>query len=347
MKKFSSLTLLICLGLFGVNNGSKPEYFDMSLGNMPVSASPLPTDQDEIQPFYLDERNVLREKKNAESARDVTDEPKTEPKDAGTFDENTPKFKYEPLKEGEEPNEIQKLEEGLTPVNTTGDTSEEVETPTKVINNTNTRFKGHKELKRKERKDLLDILPEDVNREMPNNGMTTPEQKHYSQNDYEQAYRDMQVPTFSFVHGIDPDQYYDMKDAAWSPYPLFRLNSPLYFKTIVIEPGYYLLTPRQYKNKWYILFKEAGTVKYIIPVFNQCYAEAGYYHTHLKELDMSRSARWQIKFLNSWGKYIRRSKRKPAIQTNLELTDLDNNFLLIDLYYGPYKYSAIFRTEKF
>ena len=113
MKKFSSLTLLICLGLFGVNNGSKPEYFDMSLGNMPVSASPIPTDQDEIQPFYLDERNVLREKKNAESARDVTDEPKSEPKDAGTFDENTPKFKYEPLKEGEEPNEIQKLEEGL------------------------------------------------------------------------------------------------------------------------------------------------------------------------------------------------------------------------------------------
>ena len=82
-------------------------------------------------------------------------------------------------------------------------------------------------------------------------------------------------------------------------------------------------------------------------MFNQCYAEAGYYHTHLKELDMSRSARWQIKFLNSWGKYIRRSKRKPAIQTNLELTDLDNNFLLIDLYYGPYKYSTIFRTEKF
>ena len=314
------------------------------IGAAVVQSAPLPSDEGEIQPFYLDERNTLREKKNAEKSQDVTDIPKESQKDAGQFDENTPKFQYEPVREGEEPTEIPNLEDGLNPVNY-NDTPVDTDVPTKIINNTNKRFKGHKKLK--EKKDPLDILPPEVNREMPDNGMSTPEQKHYSQDDYEQAYRDMQVPTFSFVHGIDPDQYYDMKDATWSPYPLFRLNSPLYFKTMVIPPGYYLLTPRQYKNKWYVLFKEAGVVKYIIPVFNQCYAEAGYYRTHLKELDMSRSARWQIKFLNSWGKYIKKSKRLPAIQTNLELTDLDNNFLLIDLYYGHYKYSIIFRTEKF
>ncbi len=329
-----------------------------------AQALPLPEEPKQAQPFNLDERNVQREKKNAQQyAKDVTGsdevkqggqddtiypldtkEPKTEPKNSGKFDENTPKFQYSPLKEGEEPDEIPNLEDGLNSVNFENGTEE---TPTKVINNTNKRFKGHKELKRKEPKDPFEILPPETNREIPENGMSTPEQKHYSQDDYEQAYRDMQVPTFTFVHGIDPDQYYDMKDATWSPYPLFRLNSPLYFKTLVIPPGYYLLTPRQYKNKWYILFKEAGVVKYTIPVFNQCYAEAGYYHTHLKELDMSRSARWHIKFLNSWGKYIRKSKRLPAIQTNLELTDLDNNFLLIDIYYGHYKYQTIFRTEKF
>ena len=172
-------------------------------------------------------------------------------------------------------------------------------------------------------------------------------QKTYTQDDYEQAYRDMEVPTFTFVHGIDPDQYYDMKDTTWSPYPLLRLNSPLYFKTITIPPGYYLLTPRKYKDNWYILFKEAGTVKYTIPAFERGYTPEFYYRDTLKEADMSRSARWQIKFLNAWGKYVRKSKRKPAVQCNIELTDLDNNFLLIELYYGAHKYSTIFRIEKF
>ena len=174
-----------------------------------------------------------------------------------------------------------------------------------------------------------------------------PQPKKYSQSDYEQMYRDMPVPTFTFVHGVDPDQYYDMKDSSWSPYPLFRLNAPLYFKTIVIPPGYYLLTPRQYKGDWYILFKEAGVVKYTIPVFAKDYTAEFYYQDSLKELDMKKSQRWQIKFLNAWGKYDRKSKRKPATKTNIELTDLDNNFLLIDFYYGSYKYSTIFRTEKF
>lgn len=171
--------------------------------------------------------------------------------------------------------------------------------------------------------------------------------KTYTQDDYQQMYRDMPVPTFSFIHGVDPDQYYDMKDTTWSPYPLFRLKSPLYFKTITIEPGYYLLTPRKYKDDWYILFKEAGAVKYIIPAISRDFTPANYYRDNLPELDMKKTQRWQIKFLNAWGKYIRKSKRRPAIQTNLELTDLDNNFLLMDVYYGAHKYSCIFRVEKF
>ena len=172
-------------------------------------------------------------------------------------------------------------------------------------------------------------------------------QKTYSQDDYEQAYRDMQVPDFSYVHGVDPDQYYDMKDSMWSPYPLLRLNSPLYFKSITIEPGYYLLTPREYKGDWYILFKESGKVKYTIPVFAKDFTPESYYKNALPELDMKKSQRWQIKFLNAWGKYVRSSKRKPAISCNIELTDLDNNFLLMELYYGSHKYSTIYRVEKF
>ena len=187
----------------------------------------------------------------------------------------------------------------------------------------------------------------------PNNIEIQPEERElkpdreYSQAEYEQLYRDLEVPTFSFIHGIDPDQYYDMKDTAWSPYPLMRLNSPIYFKSITIEPGYYLLTPRQYKGDWFMLFKEAGKVKYIIPIFEKNFTEAMYYHNNLKEVEMNKSKRWTVKFLDGIGRVIKRTKRKPPIKTNLELTDLDNKFLLIQIYYGSMRYKAIFRTEKF
>lgn len=171
--------------------------------------------------------------------------------------------------------------------------------------------------------------------------------KTYSQDDYEQMYRDTPVPEFSFIHGVDPEQYYDMKSTTWSPYPLLRLNSPIYFKNVKIDRGYYLLTPRQYKDNWYILFKEAGVVKHIIPVIAKDFTPANYYRDNIPEVDMKKTTRWQVKFLHSWGKYIRSSKRRPAVQTNLELTDLDNSFILMDIYYGHYKYSCLFRVEQY
>lgn len=193
----------------------------------------------------------------------------------------------------------------------------------------------------------LDDLTDPTQPQPQANGSDIPPEKVYTQAEYEQIYRDLEVPTFTFIHGVDPDQYYDMKDAAWSPYPLMRLNSPIYFKSITIEPGYYLLTPRQYKGDWYILFKEAGKVKYTIPVFEKNYTDPMYYHNNLKEVEMKKSQRWMVKFLNGVGKYFKRSKRKPPIKTNLELTDLDNKFLLIEVYYGSMRYKTIFRTEKF
>ena len=194
--------------------------------------------------------------------------------------------------------------------------------------------------------DVIDELVNPESETQPNGSDIKPD-KVYTQAEYEQIYRDLEVPTFTFIHGVDPDQYYDMKDTAWSPYPLMRLNSPIYFKSITIEPGYYLLTPRQYKGDWFILFKEAGKVKYTIPVFEKNYTEPGYYHTHLKELDMKKSQRWMVKFINGVGKYFKKSKRNPGVKTNLELTDLDNKFLLIEVYYGSMRYKTIFRTEKF
>lgn len=297
-------------------------------------------------PYYMDSQNVLREKPKdenniEENTDNNTEDTSTETNDDSSINDVNNPINYDASQENIKdknfkPTEKPTQNEEIKQKDTTIKKTKTKKNKTKQIQDTQ-----NTEIEQPEQNNSTTLDTTQTNEIQP----TAP--KTYSQDDYEQMYRDMPVPTFTFVHGVDPDQYYDMKDTTWSPYPLLRLNSPLYFKTITIQPGYYLLTPRKYKDDWYILFKEAGKVKYTIPVFAKDYTPEFYYRDNLKELDMGKSQRWQIKFLNAWGKYIRKSKRRPATKTNVELTDLDNNFLLIELYYGPYKYSTIFRIEKF
>ena len=162
--------------------------------------------------------------------------------------------------------------------------------------------------------------------------------------DYEQIYRDLPVPEHKYVHNIDPGEYYDMKDTSWSPYPLFRLTGPLFFKTISIEPGYYLLTPREHEDKWYMLFKVQGKIKYIIPVYERDITPEFFYDENLPKPQLTWSQKVHINFLDFVGKHFQNSKRKPAPQTYLEATDLDNNFLSLVVYWGAHRYYMIFRT---
>ncbi len=164
--------------------------------------------------------------------------------------------------------------------------------------------------------------------------------------DYQQIYRDLEVPTLKFVHDIDPGQYYDLKNSTWSTYPLFRLTGPLYFKDITIEPGYYLLTPREHQGSWYMLFKEAGKVRYVIPVYDREIVPLTFYGDNLPQEKLSPSQKVHIKMLDVMGKYVPSSKRKPAPKTYLEVTDLDNNFVSIVIYWGDYRYYTIFRTVR-
>lgn len=162
--------------------------------------------------------------------------------------------------------------------------------------------------------------------------------------DYQQVYRDLEVPTLKFVHDMDPGEYYDMQNSTWSPYPLFRLTSPIYFKTITVEPGYYLLTPREHKGNWYMLFKEAGKVKYIIPVYDREIVPVTFYDDNLPQAKLTPSQKIHLKMLDVVGKAVPSAKRKPAPKTYLETTDLDNNFVSIVIYWGDYRYYTIFRT---
>lgn len=165
-----------------------------------------------------------------------------------------------------------------------------------------------------------------------------------AETDYRQIYMDLAVPTFSYVHGIDPGQYYDYKDRAYTPYPLFRLVSPVYFKTITIPPGYYMLTPVVYKGDTYILFKEMGIVKYTVPVYKKELVPEGFYESHIPKPKLT----WRKKMSKWWytfiGKHFKSAQRKPAPQCYLETFDVDNHFVSVVVYWGPYRYYMILRT---
>lgn len=162
--------------------------------------------------------------------------------------------------------------------------------------------------------------------------------------DYEKIYRDTPVPKHTYIHDIDPGEFYDMQQTTWSPYPLFRLTAPLFFKSIAIEPGYYLLTPREHNGKWFMLFKVQGKVKYIIPVFDRQITPESFYKDNLEVPKTTWSQRVNIGFLDFVGTHFKSAKRKPEPQTYLEMFDLDNNFLLIILYWGNHNYRMVLRN---
>ena len=160
---------------------------------------------------------------------------------------------------------------------------------------------------------------------------------------YTEIYNSLELPKFSYMHDIDPDQYYDMKDATWSPYPLLRLNSAIYFKERTIEPGYYLLNPREYKGNWYLLFKQNGIVMHIIPVYERDITPEFFYDKHIPKAKLTPAQKLHKGFLDTIG-HVKSTKRKTPVKSYMEITDLENYFVSIVIYYGNHKYSTIFRT---
>lgn len=180
--------------------------------------------------------------------------------------------------------------------------------------------------------------------EKTSNEVVIPEKKE-TKKDYAGIYNSLEPAKHAYMHNIDPDQYYDMKDATWAPYPLLRLNSYIYFKNSAIEPGYYLLTPREHKGKWYLLFKQNGKVAHIIPIYERDITPEFFYEKHLPKPKLTKAQKIHMGTLSFLGKF-KSTKRKDPIKCYMEITDLENHFVSIIIYYGNHKYSTIFRTIK-
>ena len=123
-----------------------------------------------------------------------------------------------------------------------------------------------------------------------------------------------------------------------------RIICPI-FKSKTIPPGYYLLTPRQHKDKWYILFKQNGVVNHIIPVYERDITPEFFYDKHLPKPKLTRAQKIHMGVLDFLGKFDSTKRREP-VKSYMEINDLENHFVSIIIYYGNHKYSTIFRTIK-
>lgn len=165
--------------------------------------------------------------------------------------------------------------------------------------------------------------------------------------DYGMLYENAQKADFEFMNGIDPFQIEEYYKYAWAPYPLIRTSSVLYFKDIKIEPGYYLLTHRNYKGADWLLFKEAGKVKYIIPVVETQFVPETFYKTRIP---IPKQTKWQKfckNFSNGFYTLFKKSKKQPPPKAYIETKEVQGNYHLIILYFGSTAYYAVFRNSQY
>ncbi len=92
-----------------------------------------------------------------------------------------------------------------------------------------------------------------------------------------------------------------------------------------------------------MLFKQNGRVSHIIPVYERGLVPETFYETHLPKPKLTPSQKVHMGFLSFLGKFDS-TKRRDPVKSYMEINDLENYFVSIVIYYGPHKYSTIFRT---
>lgn len=169
----------------------------------------------------------------------------------------------------------------------------------------------------------------------------------FAAKDYENLYNEAQVPQIRLMHDLDPYQDEDYYNYAWSPYPLFRTSTTLYFKDITIPPGYYLLAARTIKDKDYIFFKASGKVKYIIPVIDSEIVLEDAYKSKIPEKKLNKAQKAKKKITHFLDNLFENTKKIDPPTSFIQAQQLDNNFMEIIYYFGNNKYTMYFRTTSF
>ena len=168
----------------------------------------------------------------------------------------------------------------------------------------------------------------------------------WADDDYDYLYENAQPFTSKLYNDIDPFQDEDTIKYSWSPYPLFRTSTDLFFKDFKIEPGYYLLTPRCLSGKDYILFKQNGKVAFIIPAVKKEDTPLNFYDANVPKMKLTK---WQKFTLDVRKKFYDTAKDsgKSTPPNSLVNVDVQVKYIVLTLYYGEYKYTALFKRSPY
>ena len=163
--------------------------------------------------------------------------------------------------------------------------------------------------------------------------------------DYDKIYKELKEADFDYIFGLDPYQSEDYTRYMYSPYPLFRSGVNLVFKSIVIPPGYYVLSPREKDGKVYILFKENGKIVSTIPIYKEELIQEGFWEEKLPNPKLSFTQKIGKKTMDFIGtKWGKKNQRTPIPKAYIEFEDRGNFWDMI-LYYDTKKYYLLFEKS--
>ncbi len=169
--------------------------------------------------------------------------------------------------------------------------------------------------------------------------------KAFAEN-YDDLYNAAEPFPSKLYNDIDPFEDEDSIKYAWCPYPLFRTSAYLYFKDFIIEPGYYTITPRKLKDNYYVLFKQSGKVKFIIPVAKKENTPLNFYDANTPKVKLTK---WQkftngvrTKFYNAAKDSMRATPPSSLVNVDVEVT-----YIILTLYYGDDKYTVLFKRSPY
>ncbi len=169
----------------------------------------------------------------------------------------------------------------------------------------------------------------------------------FADEDFQKIYNELEPAQFQYIFGIDPFQAEEYTQYMFSPYPLLRTGVTFIFKETVIPPGFYLLTPRKKDDRTYVLFKEGGRVKYMIPVYNVDLTTEELYDEYIPKPKLSKWKSFKLKVADTVGTmFPEKTQRKPLPKSYLEINDIDGEFWQMILYYGTGKYFMVFKQDK-
>lgn len=164
--------------------------------------------------------------------------------------------------------------------------------------------------------------------------------------DYDSLYYQSNSTPPKLMHSIDPYQDEDNLKYAWSPYPLFRTSSTLYYMDKTIPPGYYLLTPRKLKDVDYVFFKENGRISFVIPVAKKEAVAPMFYDQYLPKPKLTKWQQFWKNRSDTFYKHHKNSKKMPPPPAYIEVADVGNYFL-VKLYFDTDCYWLLFKCSKY